>query len=86
MERDFREDLSAATRPRLVGIATALTLLLAQVVEDRAVGPSAAGACRVTRLHECLQAADEVRLLVTAPPAAAEAVPDLLAELTGRHP
>lgn len=29
--------------------------------------------------------ADEVRLLVTAPPAAADAVPDLLAELTGRH-
>jgi hypothetical protein len=33
-------------------------------------------------LHE---GADEVRLLVTAPPAAADAVPDLLAELTGRH-
>lgn len=27
----------------------------------------------------------EVRLLVTASPAAADAVPDLLAELTGRH-
>jgi hypothetical protein len=27
----------------------------------------------------------EVRLLVTAPPAAADAVPDLLVELTGRH-
>jgi hypothetical protein len=34
-------------------------------------------------LHED---ADEVRLLVTAPAAAAEAVPDLLAELTGRRP
>ena len=34
-------------------------------------------------LHEDV---DEVRLLVIAPPAAAEAVPDLLAELTGRHP
>lgn len=32
-------------------------------------------------LHE---GADEIRLLVTAPPAAADAVPDLLAELTGR--
>lgn len=32
-------------------------------------------------LHED---ADEVRLLVTAPPAAADVVPDLLAELTGR--
>ena len=30
--------------------------------------------------------ADEVRLLVTAPATAADAVPDLLAELTGRHP
>lgn len=29
---------------------------------------------------------DEVRLIVTAPPAAAEAVPDLLVELTGRRP
>ena len=29
------------------------------------------------------ESAHEVRLLVTAPPAAAEAVPDLLAELTG---
>lgn len=28
---------------------------------------------------------DEVRLLVTAPPAAADAVPDLLAELTGGY-
>ena len=34
-------------------------------------------------LHE---GADEVRLLVTAPPAAADAVPDLLAALTGHHP
>lgn len=34
-------------------------------------------------LHED---ADEVRLLVTAPPSAAEVVPDLLAELTGRQP
>ena len=34
-------------------------------------------------LHED---ANEVRLLVTAPPAAADAVPDLLAELTGQHP
>jgi hypothetical protein len=33
-------------------------------------------------LHE---ETDEVRLLVTAPPAAADAVPDLLAELTGRR-
>lgn len=33
-------------------------------------------------LHED---ADEVRLLVTAPPGAADAVPDLLAELTGRR-
>jgi len=33
-------------------------------------------------LHET---ADEVRLVVTAPPAAAEAVPELLFELTGRH-
>jgi hypothetical protein len=33
-------------------------------------------------LHE---EADEVRLLVTAPPAAADAVPELLAELTGRQ-
>ncbi len=32
-------------------------------------------------LHE---GTDEVRLLVTAPPAAADAVPDLFAELTGR--
>lgn len=32
-------------------------------------------------LHEH---ADEVRLLVTVPPAAVDAVPDLLAELTGR--
>jgi hypothetical protein len=31
------------------------------------------------------ESADEVRLLVTAPPAAADAVPDLLLELTGRH-
>jgi hypothetical protein len=34
-------------------------------------------------LHE---SAHEARLLVTAPPAAAEAVSDLLFELTGRHP
>jgi hypothetical protein len=34
-------------------------------------------------LHED---ADEVRLVVTAPPAVADAVPDLLAELTGRRP
>ena len=33
-------------------------------------------------LHET---ADEVRLVVTVPPAAAEAVPDLLFELTRRH-
>jgi hypothetical protein len=33
-------------------------------------------------LHE---RADEVRLIVTAPLAAADAVPDLLAELTGRR-
>lgn len=31
------------------------------------------------------ESADEVRLLVTAPPAAAEVVSDLLAELTGRQ-
>jgi hypothetical protein len=31
------------------------------------------------------ESAEEVRLLVTAPPAAADAVPDLLLELTGRH-
>jgi hypothetical protein len=31
------------------------------------------------------ESADEVRLLVTAPPAAADALPDLLLELTGRH-
>jgi hypothetical protein len=30
--------------------------------------------------------ADAVRLVVTVPPEAAEAVPELLAELTGRHP
>ncbi len=34
-------------------------------------------------LHE---GTDEVCLVVTAPPAAAEAVPELLAELTGRPP
>jgi hypothetical protein len=34
-------------------------------------------------LHED---ADQVRLLVTATAAAADAVPDLLAELTGQHP
>lgn len=34
---------------------------------------------------ELLEAADEVRLLITAPAAAADAVPDLLAELTGRQ-
>lgn len=34
-------------------------------------------------LHED---ADEVRLVVTAPPGAADAVPDLLAELIGRRP
>ena len=33
-------------------------------------------------LHED---ADHVRLLVTVPPSAADAVPDLLAELTGQH-
>jgi hypothetical protein len=38
-------------------------------------------------LHfELLEDADEVRLLVTAPAAAAGAVPEWLAELTGRHP
>lgn len=34
---------------------------------------------------ELQESADEVRLLVTAPPVAAEVVPDLLAELTGRQ-
>jgi len=34
---------------------------------------------------ELQEGADEVRLLVTAPAAAADAVPDFLAELTGRH-
>jgi hypothetical protein len=55
-------------------------------------------AARVRRLvdqeHRCCaflqfelhEDADEVRLLVTAPAAAAGAVPELLAELTGRHP
>jgi hypothetical protein len=55
-------------------------------------------AARVRRLvdqeHRCCaflqfelhEDADEVRLLVTAPPAAGDAVPDLLAELTSQRP
>jgi hypothetical protein len=43
-------------------------------------------ACCAFLQFELHEDGDEVRLLVTAPPAAAEAVPDLLAELTGRHP
>jgi hypothetical protein len=43
------------------------------------------GACCAFLQFELHESADEVRLLVTAPPAAAEAVPDLLFELTGRH-
>ena len=42
-------------------------------------------ACCAFLQFELHESADEVRLLVTAPPAAAEAVPDLLFELTGRH-
>lgn len=42
-------------------------------------------ACCAFLQFELHDDADEVRLLVTAPPAAADAVPDLLAELTGRH-
>jgi len=41
-------------------------------------------ACCAFLQFELQENADEVRLLVTAPPAAADAVPDLLAELTGR--
>lgn len=42
--------------------------------------------CCAFLLFELHEDADEVRVLVTAPPAAADAVPDLLAELTGQHP
>lgn len=42
-------------------------------------------ACCAFLQFELHDDADEVRLLVIAPPAAADAVPDLLAELTGRH-
>lgn len=41
-------------------------------------------ACCAFLQFELHEEADEVRLLVTAPAAAAAAVPDLLAELTGR--
>jgi hypothetical protein len=41
-------------------------------------------ACCAFLQFELHEDAQEVRLLVTAPPAAAEAVPELLAELTGR--
>jgi hypothetical protein len=40
-------------------------------------------ACCAFLAFELHEDAEEVRLLVTAPPAAAAAVPDLLAELTG---
>lgn len=42
-------------------------------------------ACCAFLQFELQEDAQEVRLLVTVPPAAADAVPDLLAELTGRH-
>lgn len=41
-------------------------------------------ACCAFLQFELQEGAGEVRLLVTASPAAAEAIPDLLAELTGR--
>ena len=42
-------------------------------------------ACCAFLQFELIEDAHEVRLLVTAPPAAADAVPDLVAELTGRR-
>ena len=41
-------------------------------------------ACCAFLAFELHEDADEVRLLVTAPPAAADAVPELMAELTGQ--
>jgi hypothetical protein len=41
-------------------------------------------ACCAFLQFDLQEDATEIRLLVTAPPAAADAVPDLLAELTGR--
>jgi hypothetical protein len=42
-------------------------------------------ACCAFLQFDLRESAHEVRLLVTAPPAAADAVPDLLMELTGRR-
>ena len=80
---DYRSriaDIASLSRDALRGVERrGLTL-------DLRYAPEAAARVRRLVEQELHEDADQVRLLVTAPAAAAEVVPELLAELTGRHP